>query len=125
MDEKGKTEIIDFKLNKDEKEIKTNNKKNYLIIFSLIAFIYLAIVISTEITYRKKLFEKSIEYQEDLREKYDKKSAFYDCWKFFSFFGTNMFCFAIYFVIFIFFPLNSSFLVLQTLKVMEILLDIL
>ena len=79
MDEKGKTEIIDIKLNKDEKEIKANNKKNYLFIFSLIAFIYFAIVISTEITYRKKLFEKSIEYQEDLREKYDKKSAFYHC----------------------------------------------
>ena len=125
MDEKGKTEIIDFKLNKDEKEIKANNKKNYLFIFSLIAFIYFAIVISTEITYRKKLFEKSIEYQEDLREKYDKKSAFYDCWKFFSFFGTNMFCFAIYFVIFIFFPLNSSFLVLQTLNISNYLTNLL
>ena len=125
MDEKGKTEIIDIKLNKDEKEIKANNKKNYLLIFSLIAFIYFAIVISTEITYRKKLFEKSIEYQEDLREKYDKKSAFYDCWKFFSFFGTNVFCFAIYFVIFIFLPLNSSFLVLQTLNFSNYITNIL
>lgn len=125
MDNKGKTEIIDIKLNNDEKEIKANNKKNYLIILSLISFIYFAIVISTEIAYRKKLFEKSIEYQEDLREKYDKKSAFYDCWKFFSFFGTNVFCFAIYFVIFIFFPLNSSFLVLQTLNFSNYLTNIL
>jgi len=125
MDNKGKTEIIDIKLNNDEKEIKANNKKNYLIILSLISFIYFAIVISTEIAYRKKLFEKSIEYQEDLREKYDKKSAFYDSWKFFSFFGTNVFCFAIYFVIFIFFPLNSSFLVLQTLNISNYLTNLL
>ena len=124
MDNKGNKEIIDIKLNNDEKEIKANNKKKYLIILSLITFIYFAIVISTEIAYRKKLFEKSIEYQEDLREKYDKKSAFYDCWKFFSFFGTNVFCFAIYFVIFIFFPINSSFLVLQTLNFSNYLTNI-
>ena len=30
MDNKGKTEIIDIKLNNDEKEIKANNKKKYI-----------------------------------------------------------------------------------------------
>jgi len=78
-----------------------------------------------EQVYRESLFDESIDIQEDIRDDYDKESAFYDCWKFFSFFGTNMFCFAIYFVIFIFFPLNSSFLVLQTLNISNYLTNLL
>ena len=114
-----------IRINSIERKDNINDKKIYLIILCLIAIIYFAIVISTEFAYRNRLFEKSIEYQEDLREQYDKKSAFYNCWKFFSFFGTNTFCFAIFFVIFIFFPLNSSFLVLQTLNFSNYLTNLL
>ena len=81
---------------------KNDNKKLYLFIKILILIIYVAIIVSTEITYRKKLFEKSIEYQEDIREKHEKKSAFYSCWKFFSSLGTLYVCLGIYFIIFIF-----------------------
>ena len=117
MEINDKNEIVMVKLNQNE-IAKNNNKdkKIYLIIIIIIIIIYFAIVISTELTYRKKLFEKSIKYQEDLREKYDKDSAFYNCWKFFSFLGTNMFCFITFAIIFLFFPLNKSFLVLQTLN---------
>ena len=45
MDEKGKTEIIDIKINKDEKEIKANNKKNYLIILIILDFSIWMIII--------------------------------------------------------------------------------
>jgi len=114
-----------IRINSIERKDNINDKKIYLIILCLIAIIYFAIVISTEFAYRNRLFEKSIEYQEDLREQYDKKSAFYNCWKFFSFFGTNTFCFLIFFVIFIFFPLNSSFLVLQTLNFSNYLTNLL
>ena len=116
MDSQLKNQSVIIKINASEKRDNVSDKKTYLIIISLIAIIYFGIVIATEFAYRKRIFEKSIEYQEELREKYDKKSAFYNCWKFFSFFGSNLFCFAIFFIIFIFFPLNSSFLVLQTLN---------
>ena len=79
-------EII--QINKEETD-KNENKKLYLFIKIIILIIYVAIIVSTEITYRKKLFEKSIEYQEDIREKHEKKSAFYFCWKFFSAIGTH------------------------------------
>ena len=105
-----------IQVRKGEPEKNTKYKKIYLLIKGLTIIIYFSIIISTELTYREKLFNKSIEYQEDLREKHNKKSAFYNCWKFFSFFGTNTFCFGIFFVIFLFFPLNSSFLILQTLN---------
>ena len=95
---------------------KKENKKLYLYIKILILIIYVAIIVSTEITYRKKLFDKSIEYQEDIREKYEKKSAFYSCWKFFSVLGTLYVCLGIYFIIFIFFPLNYSFCAMQSLN---------
>ena len=125
MENKVKNEI-DL-INSTQVENKENNEKKniYLLILSIVLIIYFAIVISTEITYRNKLFEKSIEYQEDLREKYDKGSSFYNCWKFFSFFGTNVFCLPVFFIIFIFFPLNSSFLVLQTLNFSNYLTNLL
>ena len=100
----------------EESEKNTKDKKIYLLIKGLTIIIYCSIIISTELTYREKLFNKSIEYQEDLREKHNKKSAFYNCWKFFSFFGKNTFCFGLFFAIFLFFPINSSFLILQTLN---------
>jgi len=75
-------------------------------------------------TYKKKLFDKSIKFQEDLREKFDKESSFYKFWNFISFFGTNLFCFGVFYIIFIFFPLNSSFLVLQSLNFADYLTNL-
>ena len=104
---------------------KKENKKLYLYIKILILIIYVAIIVSTEITYRKKLFDKSIEYQEDIREKYEKKSTFYSCWKFFSVLGTLYVCLGIYFIIFIFFPLNYSFCAMQSLNLSNYITNIL
>ena len=117
-------EKIVVKRNKIEKKLKTNFKKKYSIITIIISILYFALIISTEFTYKKKLFDKSINFQEDLREKYDKEGGFYKFWNFFSFFGNNIFCFGVFFVIFIFFPLNSSFLVLQSLNFADYLTNL-
>ena len=115
-------EII--QINNEETD-KNENKKLYLFIKIIILIIYVAIIVSTEITYRKKLFEKSIEYQEDIREKHEKKSAFYSCWKFFSTLGTLYVCLGIYFIIFIFFPLNYSFCAIQSLNLSNYITNLL
>ena len=65
--------------------------------------------------YRETLFDKSIDTQEDIREDHNKDSAFYDFWKFISVFGTASITFPVFFVIFLFFPINASFLTLQSL----------
>ena len=120
-----KNNFANIKVSDDINKTNSNYKKIYLFIISLTIIIYFAIIISTELAYRNKLFDKSIEYQEDILEKYNKRSSFYKWWKFISFFGTNTFCFGIFFVIFIFFPLNSSFLILQTLDFSNYLTNIL
>ena len=120
-----KNDFANIKVSDDINKTNSNYKKIYLFIISLTIIIYFAIIISTELAYRNKLFDKSIEYQEDILEKYNKGSSFYKWWKFISFFGTNTFCFGIFFVIFIFFPLNSSFLILQTLDFSNYLTNIL
>ena len=85
----------------------------YIKIFIVIA--YFAICISIEQIYRESLFDKSIEIQEDIRNDHDKESAFYDFWKFMTNFGEAKIIFPIFAVIFLFFPINSSFLALQVL----------
>ena len=107
-----------------EKKLEAKFKSKYSLITCIISILYFGLIISTEITYKKKLFDKSIKFQEDLREKFDKESSFYKFWNFISFFGTNLFCFGVFFIIFIFFPLNSSFLVLQSLNFADYLTNL-
>jgi membrane-associated phospholipid phosphatase len=107
-----------------EKKLEAKFKSKYSLITCIISILYFALIISTEMTYKKKLFDKSIKFQEDLREKFDKESSFYKFWNFISFFGTNLFCFGVFFIIFIFFPLNSSFLVLQSLNFADYLTNL-
>ena len=107
-----------------EKKLETKFKSKYSLITCIISILYFVVIISTEFTYKKKLFDKSIKFQEDLREKFDKESSFYKFWNFISFFGTNLFCFGVFFIIFIFFPLNSSFLVLQSLNFADYLTNL-
>ena len=92
-----------------EKKLEAKFKSKYSLITCIISILYFVLIISTEFTYKKKLFDKSIKFQEDLREKFDKESSFYKFWNFISFFGTNLFCFGVFFIIFIFFPLNTIF----------------
>ena len=107
-----------------EKKLESKFKSKYSLITCIISILYFVLIISTEMTYKKKLFDKSIKFQEDLREKFDKESGFYKFWNFISFFGTNLFCFGVFFIIFIFFPLNSSFLVLQSLNFADYLTNL-
>jgi len=107
-----------------EKKLEAKFKSKYSLITCIISILYFALIISTEMTYKKKLFDKSIKFQEDLREKFDKESSFYKFWNFISFFGTNLFCFGVFYIIFIFFPLNSSFLVLQSLNFADYLTNL-
>lgn len=90
-------------------------KKEALFKKIFIAIAYFALIICIEQVYREYLFDESIDFQEDIREDHDKGSAFYDFWKVMSVFGEAKVTFPIFAVIFLFFPLNSSFLTLQSL----------
>ena len=81
----------------------------------LLAIIYFTLIICIEQIYREDLCDESIDAQEDIREDHDKNSAFYDFWKFMSYFGEAKLTFPIFAIIFLFFPLSSSFLTLQSL----------
>lgn len=90
-------------------------KKEYLYVKIFCIIIYYALVILIEQAYRESLFEKSIDSQEDIRKDHDKGSAFYDFFKFMSVFGLAKLTFPVFLIIFLFFPLSSSFLTLQVL----------
>ena len=81
----------------------------------LIAIIYFALIICLEQVYREDLFDESIDAQEDIRKDHNKNSAFYNFWKFLSYFGVAALTFPIFAIILVFFPLSSSFLTLQAL----------
>ena len=93
----------------------SNRMKEKIYTKIFIAITYFALVICMEQLYRETLFDKSIDTQEDIREDHNKDSAFYDFWKFISVFGTASITFPVFFVIFLFFPISSSFLTLQSL----------
>ena len=103
---------IEMPLNDNGKNEK-NNKSLYIKIF--IAIIYFGLIIGIEQAYRENLFNKSIDAQEDIRKDHDKGSAFYEFWNFISYFGIAGVTFPIFAIIFLFFPLSSSFLTLQVL----------
>ena len=97
-------------------DINNNPKgKEKLFIKIFIAIIFFGLIIGIEQAYREDLFYKSIDVQEDIRNDYDKGSTFYGFWKFMSYFGVSNVTFPIFAIIFLFLPLNSSFLTLQVL----------
>ena len=100
----------DIQKNKEKEKLK---KIFYIKIF--ISAIYFILIICIEKLYRASLFSKSITIQEDIRKDHEKDSAFYNFWKFMSIFGEAKATFPIFGLIFVFFPLSSSFLTLQTL----------
>ena len=102
MEKKDKI-YVKIELNKNQIKENHKDKKKYLIILIIIIIIYFAIVISTEITYREKLFKKSITIQEKIRKKHDKDSAFYKCFQFFSD-AIIIICFTLFVIIYLFFP---------------------
>ena len=81
----------------------------------IIVIIYFALIISVEPLYRENLFNESIDVQEDIRDDHSKESAFYNFWKFMSLLGFGKITFPIFIIIFVFFPINTSFLTLQVL----------
>ena len=93
-----------------------NKKKRECLYIKIICIIiYYIIIISIEKEYRESLFDKSIDVQEDIREDHDKNSSFYKFFKVMSVLGLAKFTFSIFAIIFLFFPLSSSFLTLQVL----------
>ena len=106
-------------INVEISSVKNLNNKKYIkrenfYIKLFITIIYFALIILIEREYRNYLFDKSLKFQEDIRKDHDKDSAFYRFWKFMSYFGENKITITVFFIIFIFFPISSSFLVLQT-----------
>lgn len=94
-------------------DVKIDKKKKIIILKITCVLLYFMFIISIEITYRDSLFDKSVKIQEDIRERKEKGSFFYKIWNFFSYFGLNSVSMGIFAIIFIFFPLNSSFTILQ------------
>jgi len=94
---------------------KNKSEKEKLFIKIYITIIFFALIICIEQVYREDLFDESIDVQEDIREDHEKGSAFYNFWKFMSYFGVAKVTFPIFAIIFLFFPLSSSFLTLQVL----------
>ena len=92
-----------------------NKSRDCFIAKNIVAIIYFSLIICIEQVYRNDLFDKSIDVQEDIREDHNKNSAFYNFWKFISYFGEAKGTFPIFGIIFVFFPLSSSFLTLQAL----------
>ena len=80
-----------------------------------IVIIYFVLIICIEQVYREDLFDESIDAQEDIRKDHNKNSAFYNFWKFISYFGVAAITFPIFAIILVFFPISSSFLTLQAL----------
>ena len=74
--------------------------------------IYFITIIITENFYRDSLFNKSINLQEKIKGDKSKDDKFYLFWKIITNFGGEIIIFPLYLVIFLFFPLNISFLVL-------------
>ena len=97
----------------DVEKYKKTNKSLYIKI--VIPIIYFILIIGIEQAYRKALFDKSVKAQVDIRKDYTKESIFYQFWKFMSLFGIAGVTFPIFSIIFLFFPLSSSFLTLQVL----------
>ena len=84
-------------------------KKNTVLIS-----IYFFIVIYSNNIYQEKLFDKSIKFQEKIHKNFSKYPLFFPVFKLISRFGNPFTMQIIYFIIFLFFPLNSSFLILQS-----------
>ena len=96
-------------LNKEKKE------KKILKIKIIIAIIYYILIISSEFSYRKKLFSKSIELEEKIQENYEKDCSFEKFWKLISHFGTAKITMFTWIIIFSTFPINYSFQYLQSI----------
>ena len=107
---------IEVPLSNHSNDVEKNKKTNKsLYIKIVIAIIYFILIIGIEQAYRKALYDKSVKAQVDIRKDYTKESIFYQFWKFMSLFGIAGVTFPIFSIIFLFFPLSSSFLTLQIL----------
>lgn len=88
-------------------------QKKYRLIKIIIAFIYFSIVIGTEVAYRNSLFKKSVTIEEDITRNFSSSSI-----KFFeiiSEIGTAKVTLCCFGLIFIFLPLNSSFIIISAI----------
>ena len=103
-----------------EDNTKISSKKNYInnlfsnkmkIIFSICYFL---IVIWSETIYREYLFEKSITFQESI-QKEEKNRIILKICKILSIFGAEIYTLFLVGIIFLFMPLNYSFIILQVI----------
>lgn len=99
----------------NQENIEKEKLNRILKIKIFIVVIYFLLIICIENLYRINLFNESIIIQENIRKDHEKDSVFYKFWKFMSIFAEAKATFPIFGLIFVFFPLSSSFLTLQTL----------
>ena len=98
---------------KDMFDRKNTNKTNYVTNIKIILILlYFIIVIWTETYYRDYLFQKSISYQENI-QKNENNIIILKISKIISIFGGEISTLFIFGIIFLFMPLNYSFLLLQ------------
>ena len=97
-----------------EEDTSSNSKK--ILIKIIICIIYFALIVTAELFYRDPLFNKSIEMQEYIKEGRDKDDFFYKYWEFMSYFGEAKLTLSIFAIIFLFFPINSSFTIILVIS---------
>jgi undecaprenyl-diphosphatase len=98
-----------IQMNQDFKKDKNSFSNNIKII---IIIIYFAIIIWVETLYRDYLFKKSIPFQEYIQKNEQNKFILKIC-EIISIFGGELSMLSIFIIIFLFMPLNYSFLILQ------------
>ena len=97
-----------------EEDTSSNSKK--ILIKIIICIIYFALIVTAEMFYRDPLFKKSIEMQEYIKDGRDKDDFFYKYWEFMSYFGEAKLTLSIFAIIFLFFPINSSFTIILVIS---------
>ena len=105
-----------LEIHDEEKEENVISKSKCIFIKISICIIYFTLIITVENFYREPLFNESIEIQKNIRSNRDKDSIFYQYWKFMSYFGEAKLILPIFGIIFLFFPLNSSFTIILVIS---------
>ena len=114
---KNNSEINKEQLTESTIKENFNKNENKRITYNMkivIAIIYFIIIILLELLYRKFLFEQFIPFQEYFQKERKLKILLSLC-KILSIFGAEISTLFIFGIIFIFMPLNYSFLILQSI----------
>lgn len=84
-----------------------NKKKKHTIIRIIAVVIYLSVVIGTEVTYREKLFDKSLTVEADIQKNFSQ--GVLNFFELYSNIGTAKITLTVFGIVFVFLPLNYSY----------------